>query len=646
MDNTILWQPSDEAIKDAEMTRLMRCLNNKYQLNLTSYSDLHHWAVLHPELFWGFLWDFLGIVCSQSYTDVLQSQSMLESRWFVNAKLNYAENCLRFNDEQLAIIGVDESGEMSRTSYKALSEKVSKLQQVLLSKGVLKGDRVVALVSNCEEAIVCFLACASIGAIWASCSTEFGVDAVESRFGPLNPTCFIFSEQYVYKKRSFSLHSTVQQLFDLMPTCKFGISLQSTDQLHHYSKDVFRYDHIMMNYQEQEVYFEQLPAEHPLYILFSSGTTGKPKAIVHSIAGTLIEHLKEFKLHCNAKRTDVIFYYTTTAWMMWNWLVSGLAVGSTIVVFDGAPFYPDDMSTWTLIEDYGISIYGTSAKFINSSAQKGLNPKQKLNLESLNIILSTGSVLTEEDFDYVYQRVKDDVQLSSISGGTDIVGCFALGNPIEPVRRGYLQSISLGYNVQSFNDQQKPCFNQKGELVCVAPFPSMPIYFWNDDKKELYKQSYFSTYVDVWHHSDFIEISDCGAVKIYGRSDATLNRAGVRIGSSEIYQVVNQFDCVEDSLVVHLEQDDTMILFVQLVQLSLDDELIQQLKQTLKLKRTPRHVPDLVFQVNAIPYTVNGKKMETLVKKVLLGDNAINVSSLKDPTVLDEYKQVSLAKIS
>lgn len=640
MDNNILWQPSEDAINSAELTRLMRCLNSEYGLQLSTYSDLHQWAIRQPELFWGYLWDFFGVKASESFDKVLSSSSFLDTKWFAGAKLNYAENCLHFNDEQTAIIAVNEQGETNRSTYKQLSDKVAKIQQLLLSKGVVKGDRVVGFVSNCEETIVCFLACASIGAIWASCSTEFAADAVFARFGPLNPTCLVFSEQYTYKQRVFSTQKTVAELFDLMPSCKFGISLQSSDEIYTYSRDVYRYDHVLCEYPEQDVYFEQLPADHPLYILFSSGTTGKPKAIVHSVGGTLIEHLKEFKLHCNAKRTDVVFYYTTCAWMMWNWLVSGLTVGSTIVVFDGAPFYPDDLATWKLIDDYNISIYGTSAKYINTSAQKGLSPKNKLDLSSLNVILSTGSVLLEEDFDYVYEHVKSDVQLSSISGGTDIVGCFALGNPIEPVKRGYLQSISLGYNVQAFNENQEAIFDQKGELVCVAPFPSMPVFFWDDQAKEKYTASYFSTYDNIWHHSDFIEISTSGSVKVYGRSDATLNRGGVRLGSSEIYQVVDQLDNVEDSLVVHLDQDDKMILFVQIAEAYFNDDFMLSVKQALKQKRSPRHVPDMVYRVDGIPYTVNGKKMEVLVKKLMMGDDNINYSSLKDPNLISDYKRI------
>ena len=640
MENNILWRPSEELVDSAEITRLIRCLNLKFNLEIKTYNELHQWSVSEPELFWGFLWDFLNISYSKTYDSVLETSSFLNTKWFSGAKLNYAENCLRFNDEKTAIIAVNEVGKTTYTTYKHLSEKVAKVQQLLLSKGVVKGDRVVGFVSNCEETIVCFLACASLGAIWASCSTEFASDAVVARFGPLNPTCLVFSEQYTYKKRVFSTKKTVAELFDMLPTCKFGISLQSEDEINSYPKDVYRYDHILCEYPEQDVYFEQLTADYPLYILFSSGTTGKPKAIVHSVGGTLIEHLKEFKLHCNAKRTDVVFYYTTCAWMMWNWLVSGLTVGSTIVVFDGAPFYPDDLSTWKLIDEYKISIYGTSAKFISTSAQKGLIPKNNLDLDSLKIILSTGSVLLEEDFDYVYSSVKKDVQLSSISGGTDIVGCFALGNPIEPVKRGYLQSISLGYDVKAFDEHQQPCFNKKGELVCVAPFPSMPIFFWNDEGKEKYKGSYFSTYDNIWHHSDFIEISDTGAVKVYGRSDATLNRGGVRIGSSEIYQVVDQLEHVQDSLVVHLDKDDRMILFVQMEGSQFNDDFKVLVKQALKQKRSPRHVPDLVYRVNAIPYTVNGKKMEVLVKKLLIGDKNINISTLKDPSLIDEYKQI------
>lgn len=618
-------------------------INTSFSLSLKTYPELHAWACNHLELFWETFWNYAGIISSEAYTEVLSQRSMPGAEWFKGAKLNYAEHCLRFNDDHTAIIGADEKGEYCRTSYKQLAEKVSLCEQFLRQAGVKKGDRVAALATHCEETIVTFLATASIGAIWSSCSPDFGNDAILARFSQIEPTCFVFVDSYQFKGKSFDLSERITSLLAGLPTVSTCLHLDRVSTSTSYPHTT-RYSTLSTAYAPQPIHFEQLSFSHPLYILFSSGTTGKPKSITHSAGGSLIEHIKEQRLHGDLKREDVFFYYTSCSWMMWNWQVSGLASGTTLLVFDGSPFYPKKLSTWELIDEYGITIYGTSAKFINASLKFKLSPKEHCNLSTLRAILSTGSPLFDEDFDYVYEHVKPSVQLSSISGGTDIVGCFALGNPMMPVRRGELQSISLGYPVQAYSEEGTPLFDEKGELVCEAPCPSMPISFWNDPSYEAYKKSYFSVYPGKWHHSDFIKCMSTGGVHVLGRSDATLNRAGIRIGTAEIYAVVEALQEIKDSVVIHLEAKDSMILFIDLEEgHSFSPELNRGIQTALKEACSPRHCPNRIYPVPGIPYTKNGKKVELAVKHIFLGqDDQINTASLGDESVLAAYKDLYL----
>ena len=637
----ILWKPSKKLLEQSQMAEFKQHINHMFNLNLEHYDALHKWACDNPKEFWAQAADFLGLHFHSPYTAVKTDARFIDTEWFPGATLNYAEHCLQFNDDNTAIIHTDESGEINRTTYKELSAKVSKCIQFLEEKNIQKNDVVASVTTNSEETIVLFLACASIGAIWTSCSPDFGKEAILSRFSQAKPKCLLFTDSYQFKGKSYDLAEKMADIIDALPSLNELIRVDRVGRTLN-KTGITEFSSIQERYQAAPIRFASLPFNHPLYILYSSGTTGKPKSIVHSAGGSLLEHLKEFKLHCDAKRDDVIFYYTTCSWMMWNWLVSGLAVGSSIVVFDGSPFYPTKYSTWQLIDEHNISIYGTSAKYINASAKFKLNPKETLKLESLKSILSTGSVLYNEDFDYVYEKVKSDVQLASISGGTDIVGCFALGNPLVPVYKGKLQSTSLGYDIKAYNEQGHTVIGEKGELVCEAPFPSMPIYFLNDSNKETYKNSYFSVYDNKWHHSDFVEIDENGAVQMLGRSDATLNRAGVRIGTAEIYRVAEQVPGVEDSVVIHLEDSDKMILFVKgKPGFELNAESNSLIKNTLRDELSQRHCPNQIFLVDEIPYTKNGKKVELAIKYLFTDEeDRINVSSLANAKVLERYRHI------
>ena len=638
----ILWKPNLELLENSQMAQFKLKINKKFNKNFETYAQLHQWACDNTSDFWESFLEYSNITSSKSYSNVLSGNSMPGIQWFKGETLNYAENCLKFNDSHTAIINTDENGEINRTSYKQLSEKVSKAQQWLKTNNIQKGDRVAAVVTNCEETIVMFLAVASIGAIWTSCSPDFGQEAILSRISQVTPKCLILVDSYLWKGKQISVENKLSEIISELDSLEVILKINKNTAEPLSSIKQENYSDIISNYNSKDLEFEVLEFNHPLYILYSSGTTGKPKSIVHSAGGTLIEHIKEHRLHCDINRNDVFFYYTSCSWMMWNWLVSGLATGCTLVLFDGSPFYPNKLSTWKLIDDYKITIYGTSAKYINASAKFKLDVQNKLNLSSLKTILSTGSPLYEEDFEYIYSYVKKDVQLSSIAGGTDIVGCFALGNPLVPVVKGQLQSISLGYPVKSYDENGKQLINQKGELVCDGPAPSMPIFFWNDENNKTYTKSYFSKYKNCWNHSDFVVINEQGGVSILGRSDSTLNRAGIRIGTAEIYRFVESFDYIKDSIVIHIESQDSMILFLQLEkEEEFDSKRKIELKNEIKTKLSPRHCPNHIFEVKNIPYTKNGKKIELAIKYLFTNEtDKINLSSLADPKVLDEYKQI------
>lgn len=639
----LLWKPSEKRIQDANMTRFIQFINTKYKQNIKTYNNLYEWSIGNIPAFWETMSEFGEVIFSKTYDRVLINQEdMLQTEWFLGAKLNFAENLLRFRDDRIAIVFKSETDESIRISYAELYDQVARLARALRDTGVTVGDRVVGLMPNMIETVIAMLATTSLGAVWSSCSPDFGVKAVQDRFSQVQPKVLFAADGYYYGGKIFSTLDKINSIVEEIDSIERVIVVPYTSRVPNISNipSAIGYNEYLAKQDGLDIEFAQLPFDHPIYIMFSSGTTGVPKCIVHGAGGTLIQHLKELMLHTDLKPHDKIFYYTTCSWMMWNWLVSSLAIGATIVLFDGSPFYPDEGVLWKLVQDEKISVFGTSAKYIATLEKNDFKPDQIYDMQSLNTILSTGSPLLEKSYHYIYRHVKKDVCLSSISGGTDIISCFALGNPIGPVIAGELQCRGLGMKVDSFGQDGLPHKNKQGELVCTAPFPSMPIYFWNDRDKLLYKKNYFSIYPNIWRHGDYVEITDTGGLIIYGRSDATLNPGGVRIGTAEIYRQVECLPEVSDSIAVgqEWENDTRVILFVKLVPGSkLDAELINNIKTKIRLNASPRHVPAKVIQVKDIPYTLNGKKVELAVYNVINNKIVANKDILANPEVLVEF---------
>ncbi|MBT5748497.1 MAG: acetoacetate--CoA ligase [Candidatus Marinimicrobia bacterium] len=642
MDN-ILWKPLSP--EKTQMVQLMNRINEIYGLKMKSYDELFNWSVNHISEFWAEVWNFADIKYSLPYSEVVDdSKKMPGAKWFAGAKLNYAENLLRYRDDKIAIHFKGEGQPLRSLTYEDLFNEVEKLAHSLKESGVQKGDRICGFIPNIPEAIIAMLATASIGAIWSSSSPDFGIKGVLDRFIQIEPIIIFAANGYFYNGKTFDSLDKLQGILNNLPSVEKVVVVEYTEEnpdLSQIENGILYSDFISNSPYPLE--FEQLPFDHPLYIMYSSGTTGLPKSIVHSAGGTLIQHLKELRFHCDLTRDDTIFYFTTCGWMMWNWLVSSLAVGSTVVLFDGSPFHPDGKAMWHLADELEISIFGASAKFIEACKDANIRPIEIADLSKLRAVLSTGSPLVDESFDYVYEHVKTDVLLGSISGGTDIISCFALGNPMLPVRRGELQCRGLGMDVQAFDAKEQAMINEKGELVCTSAFPSMPIYFWNDPDGEKYHKAYFTLFQDIWHHGDFIRISEHGGIKIFGRSDATLNPGGVRIGTAEIYRVVEALDFIKDSLVIgqKWEGDERVVLFLKMKEGSaLNDELIKEIKSQIRSNCSPRHVPAKILMIKEIPYTINGKKVEIAVRKIIHGQDVTNKDALANPDSLELFKEI------
>ena len=594
--------------------------------------------------FWSQFWDFSNIKYSKSYDSVLKNPIMPGAEWFSGSELNYAENLLKGDPNQVAVISLGESGSAKSMTFRELNLKVSSVQKGLANLGVKKGTIVGGFVPNCVETVITMLAVSSLGGIWTSCSPDFGSRGVVDRFGQVNPHILITSNGYSYNGKLFNLEDKVNGVLNEIDSIQHVVEIEYVDISSNFNHvSVVSFDNLLGN-EPSNPSFEQLPFDHPLYIMYSSGTTGPPKSIIHSSGGTLIQHMKEHQLHCDVKPgKSKMFWFTTCGWMMWNWLVSGLSSGATIVLYDGSPSYPNIDKLWRMIDDLGITHFGTSPKFLSACDSNEILPKEFCNLDSLESILSTGSPLVEEQFDWVYSNVKSDIQLSSISGGTDIIGCFLAGSPILPVYRGELQCPQLGMSVESWNDDGVSVIGENGELVCTKPFPSMPIGFWNDNDSSKYISAYFEEFEGVWTHGDYLEITDNGGAIIYGRSDTTLNPGGVRIGTAEIYRSIENFEEVLDSVVIGRPEgsDVSIVLCLKLIDgISITKDLEKKIKAQIRKSTTPRHVPNYVFQVSDIPYTISGKKVEKAVLHSILGKSVKNKDALINPDSLKEFSNL------
>ncbi len=644
-----LWTPSKEAVDESNLTRFINEVRRRGH-PINDFARLYDWSITDPATFWSTVWDFTGIRAVEPYTSVLEHRDLMPgARWFTGAKLNFGANLLRFRDDHPAIISTGENGEIRRLSFDELYNAVSRIAAYLKAQGIGPRDRVAGYLPNIPETIIAMLAATSLGAIWSSCSPDFGVQGVLDRFGQIKPKVLFCANGYYYNGKTVDCLERVEQITTQIPSLERVVIVPYVKNLPGERKipRAISYDEVERTAPGGDIPFAYLPFDHPLYIMYSSGTTGAPKCIVHGAGGTLIQHLKELVLHTDLKREDRIFYFTTCGWMMWNWLVSSLATGATVLLYDGSPFHPTPARLFDFAEAEEMTVFGTSAKYISAIEKSGVTPKNTYRLQKLRTLLSTGSPLAPESFDYVYEKVKADLCLSSISGGTDIISCFALGNPIAPVYRGELQTRGLGMNVQVFDEQGNPVVGKQGELVCVSPFPSMPVYFWDDPTGEKYHQSYFNVYPNIWRHGDYVLLTERGGLIVYGRSDAVLNPGGVRIGTAEIYAAVEQLPEVLESLVIGQawDNDERVILFLRLKPgHTLDQVLETRVKQHIRACLTPRHVPAKIIQVADIPRTINGKITELAVKNIVHGLPIKNREALANPEALELFRDLPQLK--
>jgi acetoacetyl-CoA synthetase len=652
-EGTLLWEPSDELKENARISDYMEWMKAEKVLSFGDYNQLWEWSVTDLEGFWASLWEFCDIKASKPYEKVLGERAMPGTEWFPGAELNYAEHVFRhapYRQDKPAILHQSEVRSLGEVSWAGLQEKTAALAAGLREMGVGRGDRVAAYLPNIPEAVIALLACASVGAVWSSCSPDFGAGSVVDRFEQIEPKVLLAVDGYRYGGKDYDRIDVVAKLQDEIPTLQKTVILPylAGDPDTSTLQNVVMWDDLLAGHQGTELTFEQVPFDHPLWVLYSSGTTGLPKAIVHSQGGILIEHLKKVVLHIDLGPDDRFFWFTTTGWMMWNLVVAGLLTGSTVLLYDGNPAYPDMNVLWAFAEKTGMTCFGTSATYITACMKADIEPGRDFDLTNLKSIGSTGSPLPPEGFEWAYEHVKEDLWLFSTSGGTDLCTAFVGGVPLLPVRAGELQARSLGAKVEAFDEEGNAQVDDVGELVITEPMPSMPIYFWNDPGGERYRESYFDVYPGVWRHGDWIKVKDNGACVIYGRSDSTINRGGIRMGTSEIYSAVDKVEEVADSLVVDVPRDggsSFMPLFVVLQEgVQLDEDLKNTIKESIKENTSPRHVPNEIFAVPEIPKTLNGKKLEVPVKKILSGtlpEEAASKESLSNPESLDRYVELA-----
>ncbi|MEK4147805.1 acetoacetate--CoA ligase [Robertmurraya sp. FSL W8-0741] len=640
-EGELLWQPSDDFQKQSNMVDYMKWLQSNKNLHFKNYEEMWKWSVTEIESFWESLWDYFLIKSTADYLQVLSERKMPGAKWFTGAKLNYAEHIFRnVNENDIAILAKSELRPLEKMTWSTLNKNVAAFAAGLKKSGIKKGDRVAAYLPNIPEAIIAFLACASIGAVWSSASPDFGAPTVVERFKQIEPKLLIAVDGYRYGGKNFNRMKTVKDIKKAIPTIGMTVMLPylneefSCDEC----KSTMLWKQFIAEVDDETLQFLPLDFEHPLWILFSSGTTGIPKAIVQGHGGILLEHLKQCVLHMDLKRGERFFWFTTTGWMMWNVVVSGLLAGSAIVLYDGSPGFPTLDNLWQFAAETETTLFGTSASFLLSCMNKQIEPS-KFNLSHLKTIGSTGSPLPPEGFSWVYSHVKHDLWLASVSGGTDICSAFVGGSPLMPVHAGEIQCRELGAKVEAFNDEGESVMNEVGELVLTEPMPSMPLYFWNDQNGERYSESYFSFYPGVWRHGDWIKIFSKGSCQIYGRSDSTINRGGIRIGTSEIYSAVEGMEEIADSLVIDV--CNNIVLFVVLEKGNLLTEAFAtRIRKQIRQVCSPRHIPNQIYEITSVPRTLNGKKLEVPIKRILTGtpvSKAVNIGSLSNPHSLDFF---------
>jgi acetoacetyl-CoA synthetase len=646
MDDTPLWTPSPERVARTQVVAFMAEVGRRHGVAVNNYRELHAWSISYPDLFWDQVWDFCEVIGDKGARRLIDGERMPGAQFFPDARLNFAENLMRRSDDGEAIVFRGEDKRSYRWTYAELGALVSRLQQALHGAGVGVGDRVAAMMPNLPETIAAMLAVTSIGAIWSSCSPDFGERGVLDRFGQIEPKVFIAVDGYWYNGKPITIGDRLKSIIPQLPSAKSVVIVPYLGEADTVAREVgaLTIDSFVANYPARPVTFARMPFNHPSFILFSSGTTGAPKCIVHGAGGTLLQHLKEHRLQSDLRAGDRLFYFTTCGWMMWNWLASGIASGATLMLYDGSPFAPTPAVLWDYAQAERITLFGTSAKYIDSCKKEGLEPAKTHDLSSVRLITSTGSPLAPESFEYVYSAIKRDVHLASISGGTDIIGCFVLGDPTSPVWKGEIQAAGLGMAVDVWSEDGKPIREQKGELVCTRPFVSMPVKFWNDPDGRKYRGAYFERFQNVWCHGDFAEWTRHGGIIIHGRSDATLNPGGVRIGTAEIYAQVEQIAEVLEAIAIGQDWDNDVrvVLFVRLKPgVQLDDVLRDTIRRKIRTGASPRHVPAKIVQVADIPRTKSGKITELAVRDMVHGRPVKNTEALANPEALVLFKDIA-----